>query len=98
MSEYRDIPTKHDIDIGEYGDPRDGESWCSCGWESKNDAMGGFALNHWVKENQPYFAALEEEVKARRVAMHQIFWLNTAPHIEQICKEVYDRWGGAQSV
>jgi hypothetical protein len=54
------LPEKHEIDIAGYGHPRDGESWCSCGWESLHDLMGNNAIHHYLTENQPRWQALEE--------------------------------------
>lgn len=36
----------------------------------------------------------KQELADRRIAMHQIYWLNLAPQIEEICKDVYRKWGG----
>ena len=38
--------------------------------------------------------SMAEELTARRESMHQIFWLNTHPTIDKICKDVYNEWGG----
>lgn len=57
----------HQVHNGGYGDPRENESWCDCGWEYEHeDMMGQAALSHSLKENRPYWAALEELLAADR--------------------------------
>lgn len=37
---------------------------------------------------------VEKELADRRIAMHQIYWLNVAPNVDSICRAVYLKWGG----
>lgn len=59
-----EIPQLHEIGIGGYGDPRGGESWCSCGWESENDLFGTQAAEHLIRANRQRWAYLERFFEA----------------------------------